>query len=478
MSCNKECVTRCIASFKRKIATLSEEVSSLQLRNEVLNAEYAALQEQFDEYKHRHPETVGVKHGKPYGIESKVPPKSSDVSDASTSLDTHTEEPEKEKRRPGGQPGHKGYSRQKSNHITKNEVVDVTICPHCGNNELSDVQEKRTRIVEDVIVPLPDVIQFTINRRYCPFCKKLVEAPITAALPKARLGLRVMLIVVWLKVGERLTEEAIPKILHQLCGIKISKGAVPTICQRIAEEFGDYYVQLEDMIRNAPARYIDETSWFENGNKRWMWAFVTESIALYKIANGRGHEVPLEVLGEEPKGVDVHDRYRAYDKLATRTGNRPQQLCWFHILGDSKELAQLYGAEGKTLHAEMKAIFNRANALDHKGTQKDVEALCDRLRTRLEQKFTRLKCTKFARSLLKRLNQLFVFVTDPNVEGTNNRAERAIRPHVVYRKISGGTRSPIGTRTYEILASVIQTLRLQNKNFLIEGRDIIQTSHG
>lgn len=458
-----------IASLNRENARLREQIATLETKNRELSAAYEHLQEQFSEYQLRHPKHVGVKHGKSYVLQP---------DDSSHAVDPLADTPQHIKRKPGGQPGHRGRCRQKATTITKTVTVDVTCCPNCGNDRLSSIQEKRTRVIEDIPVPVADVIEYTLCRRYCSCCKKIVEEPITTALPKARLGLNVMLVVVWLKIGLRLTEEAIPQILDELCGIRISEGEVSNICSMIAKEFGEYYAQLEEAIRSAPVRYIDETSWREGGDKRWMWAFVTKGVALYRIAKGRGHEVPCEVLGEQPNGVDVHDRFRAYDVVERCTGNRPQQLCWFHILGDSKELVPLCGEEGRALHRGMKELYASANAFDHKGTDEDVQRLLERLHTVLGQKYTTLRCKKFAQSILKRHDQLFVFVTNSDVEGTNNRAERAIRPHVVYRKISGGTRSPEGTKRYAVLASVLQTIKLNEKNFVKEGYEIIQTSHG
>ncbi len=457
-----------IEALKLENRCLRSQVVLLETEKNELVTVNALLQEQFNEYQLRHPKRVGVKNGKSYAIQPEISP----IQDNTT-----TDESKEKKRKPGGQPGHKGHYRMKAPEITKRECVDVTCCPHCGNDELSRVQGERTRIVEDIRVPVIDSTEYTLLRRYCTCCKKLVEEPITTALPKARLGLNVMLVVVWLKIGMRLTEEAIPQILDQLCGIRISEGEVSTICTMIANEFGEFYAQLEDEIRKAPARYIDETSWRENGNNLWMWAFVTKGVALYKIAKGRGHEVPLEVLGEQPNGVDIHDRFRAYDKLERVTGNRPQQLCWFHILGDSKERAQLCGEEGEMLHTGLKEIFVEAKRFEHKGSQDDVEHLLKKLESLLNREFSTSKCKKFARAILKKRDQLFVFVTNPDVEGTNNKAERAIRPHVVYRKVCGGTKSPKGTNRYAVLASVFQTLKLRGYNCVGKGLEIIQTSY-
>ena len=455
------------ASLQIENAYLRSEVIILESEKATLIAENVSLVDKFKEYIHRHPRRVGVKSGKVYEIKLSTPQNSSG---------SNPDESLEKKRKPGGQPGHKGHSRKNPEKISRTEIVDINKCPHCGNHDLSGIQETRTRIVEDVPIPQPVVTEYTIHRRYCKCCRKLVEESILTALPQAKLGLTVMLIVVWLKIGMRMTEEAIPQILEQLCGIRISEGEDSHICTMIAEEFGEFYAQLENEVRQAQARYIDETSWRESGNTLWMWAFVTKGVTLYKIAKSRGHEVPLEVLGEIPNGIDVHDRFRAYDKLQGKTGNRPQQFCWFHILGDSKELAEIYGEEGKFIHKGLKAVFDEANKFEHTGTPVDVEKLIEKLGQVLERDFSKLKCRKFAKTIYKERDKLFLFVTNPEVDGTNNRAERAIRPNVVYRKISGGTRSAVGTKRYAVLGSVFQTFKLKGWNFVGKGLEIIRTS--
>ena len=455
------------ATLQVENAYLRGKVITLEAEKAALIAENVSQADKFREYMHRHPKRVGVKSGKAYEIKLSTP----------NNLEgNNPDEVLEKKRKPGGQPGHIGHSRKKPEKITNTEIVDIHICPHCGNDNLSGIQEVRTRIVEDVPIPQPFVTEYTINRRYCKCCKKLVEGPILTALPQAKLGLNLMLIVVWLKIGMRLTEEAIPQIFEQLCGIRISEGEVSHICTIIAEEFEEFYDQLENEVRQASARYIDETSWRENGDKLWLWAFVTKGVTLYKIAKSRGHQVPLEVLGENPNGIDVHDRFRAYDKLEEKTGNRPQQYCWFHILADSKELAEICCEEGEFIHKGLKAVFAEANKFEHTGTQLDVETLNDRLGQVLDRHFTNLKCRKFAKTIFEARDKLFQFVTNPDVDGTNNRAERAVRPNVVYRKISGGTRSAVGTKRYAMLGSVLQTLKMNGLNFVGKGLEIIHAS--
>jgi len=428
-----------------------------------LQKENLRILREYELYRSRHPQRVGVKHGKVYELKQL---------DEEKNLDHNCKPPKKI----GAQIGHRKQIRPKIEVFDKTVFISIDHCPECGSRELSNIQEVRERYVEDIPPQYPLTTRYFIERRYCRHCKRMVEGEVVDALPHARIGLNAMFIVVWLKVGLRLTVSAIPQVLKQICNLTISEGEVIKICDLISEALGPYYDELISEIRTAEARYMDETSWRENGETVWMWAFVTKGVTLYKIAHSRGHEVPLEVLGPNPKGVDIHDRWAPYNVFAQKTGNRPQQLCWFHILGDSKEISQICGEEGKQFHIDMKRIFKRANDFNHRGTSEDVEQLAKEIESVLNRNFVSMRLKKFARKILKDKDKLFVFVTNPEVDGTNNRAERAVRPNVVLRKVSGGTKSPKGTRNIEVLASAIQTCQMNGANFVEKGRVLIKAS--
>jgi transposase len=444
--------------LRRENEELRKEKESIEKEKEAVEKDLETVRKEFDEYKARHPENVGVKNGKAYAVKPPAPPGP--------------------RKRPGARPGHKPHYRKAPEHIDDVEGVPVHRCPHCGNEELSEVQEIRERTVEDIPTCKPVVTQYLIERRYCKRCSGLVETPVTAALPKARLGLRVMLATVYLKVGMRLPVEAIPKILKTLFGIHVSEGEVICILDQVAEAFGDYYDQLVKTIREAPARHMDETSWRIDGQNVWLWAFVTKGEALYLVANSRGHEVPLGVLGTEPKGVDIHDRLSVYDTLASKTGNRPQQYCWGHIICDAKELAKFHGEDGEVILRILKKTYVRAMEFDHKGTEADVEALFHHMKGDLDRQYKSKKCQRFVSNLLKDKAGLFVFVTNPDVEATNNAAERALRHPVVARKISGGSRSAKGAKVFGTLMSVVQSFKQSGKDLLVDGPVVLNTSHG
>ena len=434
------------------------ENERLKRENEELRKKYDALKKEYEEYKARHPEIVGVKNGKPYVI---VAPNVSP-----------------ERKTPGARPGHKPAWRSLPVTIDRRVRVPVKTGPECGCTELSDVQELRKRIIEDIPITHPIVTKYVIERRYCPTCKCLVEAPVTAAFPKARLGIRLMLMVAWLKVGLRMTEQAIPELLKASFGITISEGEVINILDQVANAFGPFYKDLTKLIRHAKARNMDDTSWRIFGEDRNLWVFVSKAEALYVIAKSRSHEVPLKVLGRRPNGADIHDRHSAFETLARKTGNRPQQYCWAHVLADAKELAQFIGEEGGLILRVLKKTFDDAKKVEHVGSPEDVERLFHYMKDNFTRHFESTKCRKFAQKLLTEKDRLFLFVTNPDVDATNNAAERALRHSVIARKISGGNKSEKGARVYQNLISVIQTLKTRGQDLLTAGPSILLASHG
>jgi len=437
---------------------IQQYIQQLEQENKKIKEELQRIKEEFEEYKRRHPPNVGVKNGKPYAFKS---------SNQSTTP-----------KKPGAKQGHTPYFRPIPDHIDEVIRIPVVRCPECGGTDLSEkVQETRIRTYEDIPVQKSKVIQLQIERRYCRTCKKLVETTVTSVLPKARLGLRLMLIVVWFKIRYRMTEEAIPEVLETLFGIHLSEGEVIHILKQVATAFGPYYQELIQGIRNAEARNIDETFWRINGENANLWVFVNKAITLYTIAFSRGHEVPLEVLGKKHNGVDIHDRFSAYKTLAQKTKN-PQQDCWTHILNNAEELHSYYPKEGTYIHQSLQEIYHAAKTYNHQGTDTDINNLYNHMKKKLDQPHKSTHCHRFVMNLFKDKDNLFEFVKNPYVDGTNNLAERAIRPPVVARKISGGNRSEQGARNYEILLSVTQTLHQNGQNLIEHGPAILLTSHG
>ena len=194
---------------------------------------------------------------------------------------------------------------------------------------------------------------------------------------------------------------------------------------------------------------------------------VNDEVAWYKVHRRRSYKVIKPILQDQTGKLIVHDRLPTYNQLAAETGCA-QQVCWAHILRDSKRLAKNY-EEADTVHRRLKSIFRKAKSLALYGTRQDVERLLARIDRFGELHFEHKSIRTFRNSICKKhRNNLFEFVTNPAVPSTNNGTERAIRKVVIIRKISNGSRSEKGARILETILSIIETIRLQGKNPLKE----------
>lgn len=384
----------------------------------------------------------------------------------------------KRRKKTGQKNGHKGYSRKIPERIdvVKSLVLGKSdCCPECGKRELSNVQEIRFRYVTDIFEPQePITTEYEIHRCYCRNCKKLVELSVLDALPNARFGLRLMLLVLLLKIGMAMPIEKILELLRNQYKLNLSSGEISCMLHQLAREFGPYYKELKQNIRDAKVRHIDETGRRIAGKNHWLWVFITKEAAFYQIRKSRGHQVPLHVLGKRCEGINISDRHSAYYVLLKKT-NCSMQICWSHLLRESKKLKEDF-VEGKIIHRRLKSIFKKANAFNHEGSDEDVKRLLKRIDNIGKVQFKSSMCRKFIKYLLTRdRKHLFNFITNSDIDATNNHAERGLRHDRVTQKISGGNRSRLGARTHECLLSVMQTYRLQNKNPLMNGLGYLKT---
>ena len=437
-----------IEKFQRAYDNLRKIVDRLQEENKKLRKE-------FDEYKKRHPSTVGVKNSQPYSIRKET-----------TQSDGIAPE-----RMPGAQKGHKGHFKKMpviTDHV-RVKASDFT-CPHCS----SPLVRKgiRARVVEDIPIARPMILEYSIERMYCKKCRRIFESGIPDALPGARLSLRTMLITAYLKVAMRMSLENVSTTMNEIFSIHISEGEVQNILYQLSEVLGPEYDDLVDTIRDAPSRHMDTTTWRENGKNHALWVFVTKAEAIFLVAKSNNHEVALDLLGKH-NGTDIHDRHSSFETLAKKTNNS-QQYCWSHIICDAKELESFYGEEGRIIKESLQKIHDEAKAFHGLGTLEDINRLSGKLRFLLARDYTHPRSRKFVDNLLKRDKEwLFRFVIDPNVESTNNRAERALRPAVIMGKISGGSRSGSGSKAYARLHSVFYTQKLRKKSVIRDIPDII-----
>lgn len=361
----------------------------------------------------------------------------------------------------------KGTSRKTPDRIDETKEAKINKCPDC-DSKLSKTVEIRKRYIEDIQPVKSKVIKFNIHRKYCKKCKKIVEPIITDAFPNFRFGLFLCLYIISLKIGLSMTLRKIKELLRFTYGLNISVGEIQNIIERMAKEFGPEYENMKKQLKKMKSIYADETSWYVNGKMHWLWVFISDKIAIYHIQKSRGKKVPEKML-KNFVGILVSDFYNAY------TQGKINQKCLVHLLRDIfnwKKVRYYNNEELRKFALKLKKIILKAIKCKDKTRE---------LRIKYEKKILRLiskkekdgEVRKMSRRLEKHLCSLFTFL-EYDVEFSNNRAERALRPCVVARKISYGSRSKGGAYQFATLSSILQTCKLNQKEFLEYGLDYLK----
>lgn len=447
-----------IRKSKKQIRKLEEEKEQILEEKEQIEEEKKKIEKEFEAFKLKHAGTV-EELKKAMHIKADV---------VRSSL------------KRGAQQGHKAYIRKIPERIDYIVSLPLKKCPKCGDELPGETQEVRERCVTDIhFVTKVTNTQYEIPRKYCSTCKKLVEPQVPNALPHARFGLNLMLFVMYLRLGLRLPINKVCEFFQTIHGLKIGEGEIVLICHQLAKAFGDYYKTLERLLKFCKVKHSDTTSWRVNGKNYTAWVFITVGTVLYKITRKGTTDIPLKLFGKEQQwNILVVDRHSIFRSLAEKVGFI-LQLCWSHILDDARNLARDFGREGRYVQRKLKLIFADAVSLNHQGTEEQVQKLKERVEKLLARHYQHKTVWKFVKNLVKRdLENIFIFVTRPDVDPTNNISERELRELVLIRKISNGSRSEQGAETTATLLSVIKTLRLQKKNIFQGLQEILGCASG
>ena len=357
-----------------------------------------------------------------------------------------------------------GFARQRMAPTHRVEHV-LESCPQCGTG-LAGGWVQRTREVIDLPLVPAQVTEHVFIARTCPVCerRRTPQADLgRVALGKHRLGVNLLSRIAALREEGRLPLRTIQWYLQTVHRLPLSLGAIVRAIHQVAQKAQPALAEIQDRIRGSPVVHADETGWRQDGVNGYVWTFSTPT------DRGRNKEVVDEALGDSFSGVLVSDFYAAYHHYPGL-----KQRCWVHLLRDIHDLKALYPQDQKLAQwaGAIHQIYTGAKAFTHPDA---------RQRRRVQQQLERellAHCRPFledqaavqsnlCRRIEKFIKELFVFVAQPAVPSDNNAAERSLRPLVVSRKISGGTRSAQGTDSKLTLASLFGTWRAQGLDPLL-----------
>jgi transposase len=377
-------------------------------------------------------------------------------------------------RRPGGQPGHEGQARA----LVPVEEVDVVVpvkperCHHCQHLLQGEEPQPQRHQVTEIPPVKPVVTAYQWHRLVCPACGEETRAEVPAGVPTGGFGPRVQAITALCTGAYHLSKRTTQRALEDMFGVQMGLGTIATLEHATVQAVAEPVAEARAYVQQQPAAYLDETGWREGQQRAWLWTAVTEWVTVFVVRASRGGKVAQELLGERFWGWLVTDRWSAY------TWYPPwrRQVCWAHLLRDIEAMIERGGRSreiGEALQVQARQMFQwwhrvREGTLAHRSFASYMWPVRQEVERLLEAGHTCgvPKTEGTCRELLKRRQALWTFVRHEGVEPTNNAAERAIRPGVLWRKGSFGTQSAEGSRFVEAMMTVVATLKQQHRNVL------------
>jgi transposase len=378
-------------------------------------------------------------------------------------------------RRRGGQPGHPGHHRPP----VPPEQVDTVLehraaaCPHCQTPlapDLPPVGAPRCQQVWELPPLRPTVTEHRFPTVTCPHCAQLVTAPPPPELPPGAFGPHLTALIALLHGRYRLSARECAAVLGEVFGVPLGLGSVPALCQQVSAAVATPYEEAATYVQAQPVANVDETGWKQAGQRRWLWVAVTALVTVFRVAPHRNAATLTALLGAGFAGVVGSDRYKAYEVLPLHR----RQLCWAHLKRDVTAFAEREGAVGEWGQqglAHIKVLFEvwhtfRQGGLDRAGLQARLTPVQTAVRDWLTAglKLEMPAAQQLSRALLERDAALWTFAYVAGVEPTNNAAERAVRPAVLWRKGCFGAASTAGNTFVERILTVITTCRQQGRH--------------
>ena len=377
--------------------------------------------------------------------------------------------PKKRKKRPGRCCGHVGVTRKKPTQIDIEEHSRLEECPDCGCLEIQELaSEVKEHIQEDIVPAHVEVTKYIRHGYWCPKCKSKKAAPHAAEeIPYGYLGPNILMQTVLLKYHYGLPYSKMVGLFKSFCSLEVTTSALAQSLQRISKWLKVEENVILEAVRKSKYLHMDETGWKISGDNHWLWNFVNERLALYRIRKSRGRKVPLEVLTSNYGGIAISDFLSAYDK----TGSK-RQRCLVHLLRDMHKYNELdKSEESQMAYKKLYRIIYDAYRLDKTRNHVEPWVYCRRV-NRLKDRLLDFACKGFvnknwariSKRLLKHNEEILTFLEEENISSDNNHAERMIRPNVIFRKISFQNMSEKGAKAHEVLMSLLQTLRLQDQD--------------
>lgn len=378
---------------------------------------------------------------------------------------------EKSGKKPGGQPGHPKHERALIPVEQCTDVVPVIpeTCRRCGERLAGSDPEPLRHQVWEIPEIEPLVTEYQLHRLTCPGCSISTCGELPAGVLWSQAGPRLVAFVALLmgcfKQSKRRVALFLELVLNQPC----SPGWVVKLQDQATDALTPAYEELTAQLPSEPVLGIDESPTKEAQLKSWLWTFVAGTYTVFALRTTRAATVLQELLTDAFSGVVNCDRAKMYWNIG-----RPQ-WCWAHLKRDFQALIEHPDHQVKRLGRDLmrptRELFRLwARCRDGTITRRGMLRLMQPIRREIDDLLLRgvfsgnPKLTGMCRPLYDHRNRLWTFLDVEGVEPTNNASERALRPAVIWRKLSFGTQSARGSRFTETILTVVETCHRQSRN--------------
>jgi len=399
--------------------------------------------------------------------------------------------PPREKRQPSGkqrgaQPGHEGHQRKLYPAEECRSVSDhrPTECNACGTALSGDDPDPLRHQVVELPEVKPLVDEHRLHQLVCPDCGEVTRASLPSDVSASGYGSRLAAMVGLLSGKYRQSERQTQEALADFFQVEVALGTVNNLRQEVSEALVVPVEEATGFAQTQEEANADETGWRQgnsDGNnptqrKAWLWVMVTSYVTIFQIHLSRGQAAAKQLLGKFA-GYLITDRWTGYGWWPLER----RQLCWAHLIREFRKIAERdeeSQAIGEGLLAQAHKLFElwprvRDGTLTREGFAAAVVEIRAAVKKWLAEgaaykvargdKSVRAKTARTCQELLKVEPALWLFVRVVGIEPTNNAAERALRPAVIWRRVSLGTQSALGSQFVARMLTVTQTLRAQQR---------------
>ena len=434
---------------QEQILQIIVELGKLRKENEELKEEVSYLKFKLEEFNAKRYKNNKTPPADAPGVNSEPPPT-----------------PKKR----GAKFGHPGWFRKKPAEIDRVENVHLDRCPHCGSKDITACKNKHVdeHVQEDLVLPVVEAVMFRHHEYYCKKCKKVFSGLGKGELANSYIGPKTKALAAFMRYAVKISERDVKNLFEKAFNLTIVASSITGFRDQLRRAGSPLYNALKESLKKGPFIHADETGWNVDGKMFWLWKFSNKKVCISHIDSSRGQKVVQEILGDHFAGVLIADFLSAYNKILTKA----KQRCLVHLLRDLKKVLRYWHYDEEVVRyvSHLKKILEDAIALykEYKDKVWDHDYCVRRAAVQATlQDFAfpnpnKKVLSRFVKRLQRHKDELFTFLFVKGVDYHNNHSEQQVRPDVIFRKITNGNRSAKGVQCHNVIASILQTAKLND----------------